>query len=100
MGPETTVPGEFELPVSGGVVTGAPEIAESPFADVPHEELLEIEGEAGEDPAFAFRRTLGMFATGVTIVTTQSGEQVHGMTANAFMSVSLRPPLVLISVVE
>ena len=27
-----------------------------------------------------------------------SGEQVHGMTANAFMSVSLRPPLVLISI--
>jgi flavin reductase (DIM6/NTAB) family NADH-FMN oxidoreductase RutF len=43
-----------------------------------------------------------MFATGVTIITTQakaSGtDQVHGMTANAFMSVSLRPPLVVISV--
>jgi flavin reductase (DIM6/NTAB) family NADH-FMN oxidoreductase RutF len=38
-----------------------------------------------------------MFATGVTILTTRVGEQVHGMTANAFMSVSLRPPLVLIS---
>ena len=46
----------------------------------------------------AFRRTLGMFATGVTIITTQAGDQVHGMTANAFMSVSLQPPLVLISV--
>jgi flavin reductase (DIM6/NTAB) family NADH-FMN oxidoreductase RutF len=39
-----------------------------------------------------------MFATGVTVVTTQAGDQVHGMTANAFMSVSLRPPLVVISV--
>ena len=39
-----------------------------------------------------------MFATGVTVITTQFGEQVHGMTANAFMSVSLQPPLVLISV--
>ncbi len=39
-----------------------------------------------------------MFATGVTIITTRLGEQVHGMTANAFMSVSLEPPLVLISV--
>ena len=38
-----------------------------------------------------------MFATGVTVLTTRDGEQVHGMTANAFMSVSLRPPLVLIS---
>ena len=39
-----------------------------------------------------------MFATGVTVITTLKGEQVHGMTANAFMSVSLEPPLVLISV--
>ena len=98
MGPDDALPGEFELPVSGGMVTGAPEIAESPFDDVPDEEPLEIQGEEGDDPAFAFRRTLGMFATGVTIITTQSGDQVHGMTANAFMSVSLRPPLVLISV--
>ena len=66
--------------------------------DVPDEELLEIAGEEGDDPAVAFRRTLGMFATGVTIITTQVGDQVHGMTANAFMSVSLRPPLVLVSV--
>ncbi|HEY4620299.1 MAG TPA: flavin reductase, partial [Gaiellaceae bacterium] len=50
------------------------------------------------DPAVAFRRTLGMFATGVTVLTTRVGEQVHGMTANAFMSVSLRPPLVLVSI--
>jgi CRP-like cAMP-binding protein len=34
----------------------------------------------------------------VTVITTRTGEQVHGMTANAFMSVSLEPPLVLISV--
>ena len=39
-----------------------------------------------------------MFATGVTVLTTRAGDQVHGMTANAFMSVSLRPPLVLISI--
>jgi len=39
-----------------------------------------------------------MFATGVTVITALKGEQVHGMTANAFMSVSLEPPLVLISV--
>ena len=60
------------------------------------EELELGEGLEG-DPAIAFRRTLGMFATGVTILTTRAGDQVHGMTANAFMSVSLRPPLVLIS---
>jgi flavin reductase (DIM6/NTAB) family NADH-FMN oxidoreductase RutF len=39
-----------------------------------------------------------MFATGVTVITTQVDEQIHGMTANAFMSVSLQPPLILISV--
>jgi flavin reductase (DIM6/NTAB) family NADH-FMN oxidoreductase RutF len=98
MAPHDALPGEFQVPVTGRVILGAPEIAESPFEDVPDEELLEIAGEEGDDPAVAFRRTLGMFATGVTIITTQAGEQVHGMTANAFMSVSLRPPLVLISV--
>jgi flavin reductase (DIM6/NTAB) family NADH-FMN oxidoreductase RutF len=98
MAPQDGLPGEFEVPAAGGVVLGSPEIAESPFEDVPDEELLEIAGEEGDDPAVAFRRTLGMFATGVTIITTQAGDQVHGMTANAFMSVSLRPPLVLISV--
>ena len=46
----------------------------------------------------ALRETLGMFATGVTVITTRVGDQIHGMTANAFMSVSLEPPLVLISV--
>ena len=39
-----------------------------------------------------------MFATGVTVITTHAADQIHGMTANAFMSVSLEPPLVLISV--
>ena len=52
----------------------------------------------GDDPRIALRRTLGMFATGVTVITTRERDQVHGMTANAFMSVSLEPPLVLISV--
>jgi flavin reductase (DIM6/NTAB) family NADH-FMN oxidoreductase RutF len=45
-----------------------------------------------------FRSTLGRFASGVTIVTTEHGGQVHGMTANAFVSVSLNPPLVLVSI--
>jgi flavin reductase (DIM6/NTAB) family NADH-FMN oxidoreductase RutF len=55
-------------------------------------------GDPDSDPAIEFRRTLGRFATGVTVITIPVGDQVHGMTANAFMSVSLRPPLVLISV--
>ena len=80
-------PREFDVPIP---------LTESPF-DVPEREEMEFgEGLEG-DPAIAFRRTLGMFATGVTILATRIGDQVHGMTANAFMSVSLRPPLVLIS---
>ena len=42
-----------------------------------------------------FRKAMSSFATGVTIVTVDSGDGVHGMTANAFTSVSLDPPLVL-----
>lgn len=45
------------------------------------------------------RRVMGHFATGVTIITTVSASgQMHGLTANAFTSVSLEPPLLLISV--
>lgn len=46
----------------------------------------------------ALRNTLGRFATGVTIVSTAGADGVHAMTANAFTSVSLDPPLVLVSV--
>jgi len=43
-----------------------------------------------------FRSALGMFATGVTIVTALSQEGTPiGLTANSFNSVSLAPPLVL-----
>ena len=45
-----------------------------------------------------FRNTLGRFASGVTVVTTRLGDNIHGMTVSAFMSVSLNPPLVGISV--
>lgn len=50
-------------------------------------------------PSFStpdFRSALGMFATGVTIVTARSAAGVAvGLTANSFNSVSLAPPLVL-----
>ncbi len=46
-----------------------------------------------------FRAALGRFASGVTVITVETVEGVvHGMTANAFCSVSLRPPLVLVCV--
>jgi 4-hydroxyphenylacetate 3-hydroxylase, reductase component len=50
------------------------------------------------DPALdgrSFRRCLGMFATGVTVITAQSGDQRAGVTANSFSSLSLDPPLIL-----
>ncbi len=52
---------------------------------------------AAERAARELRSVMGRFATGVTVVTTMHRETIHGMTANAFLSVSLRPPLVLVS---
>ncbi|QEW23668.1 NADH-dependent flavin reductase (plasmid) [Marinibacterium anthonyi] len=43
------------------------------------------------------RDACGSFATGVTVITTTGEDGDHGMTANAFMSVSLDPPMVSIS---
>src|SRR5262244_4120246 len=45
-----------------------------------------------------FRGAMGTFATGVTIITVDFEDEVHGMTANAFTSVSLDPMLVLVCV--
>lgn len=45
------------------------------------------------------RRIMGHFATGVTVITTASkAGQIFGLTANAFTSVSLVPPLCLVCV--
>jgi flavin reductase (DIM6/NTAB) family NADH-FMN oxidoreductase RutF len=52
---------------------------------------------AVEAAARELRSVMGRFATGVTVVTTTHKNTIHGMTANAFLSVSLRPPLVLVS---
>lgn len=56
------------------------------------------------EPAFSsaeFRTALGMFATGVTIVTARAPDgQLVGLTANSFNSVSLSPPLVLWSLAQ
>ncbi|MGY4691313.1 flavin reductase family protein [Salibacterium sp. K-3] len=48
-----------------------------------------------------FKTAMGKFATGITVITTETDEGgVHGMTANAFMSVSMDPKLILISVAQ
>ena len=87
-------PAEFDFPLSW---SGPDGIGASPFDEFAEAEAPDVSDVQGDDPAVALRQTLGMFATGVTVITTLKGEQVHGMTANAFMSVSLEPPLVLIS---
>src|SRR3954453_11305539 len=56
-----------------------------------------------ETPEFSgtdFRSALGAFATGVTVITTRGEEHAYGMTANAFSSVSLDPPLILVCVIS
>lgn len=58
------------------------------------------EAAAGFDPR-DFRRSLGLYATGVAVVTAVApdGERV-GLTINSFASVSLDPPLVLWSLAK
>lgn len=46
----------------------------------------------------SFRQALGRFASGVTVVTTVINGEDHAITASAFSSVSLDPPLVLVCV--
>jgi flavin reductase len=54
--------------------------------------------ETREASASALREAMSLFPTGVTVVTTGRGEGTEGMTANAVISVSLEPPLFLVSV--
>jgi len=56
--------------------------------------------EAGNpvDDGRAFRRCLGQFATGVTVMTAQQGDRRVGMSVNSFAALSLDPPLVLWSI--
>jgi flavin reductase (DIM6/NTAB) family NADH-FMN oxidoreductase RutF len=77
----------------GALPSWAADALTSGEPSVPFDEMP-IEGEEGEDPLLAFRMTLGSFVAGVTVITTTAEEQVHGMMAEVFMSVSLRPPLV------
>ncbi|WP_322046312.1 flavin reductase family protein [Paraburkholderia sp. J67] len=48
--------------------------------------------------AARFRRAMGQFATGVTVITFGHEGRTAGMTANAFMSLSVDPPMILVSV--
>ena len=44
-----------------------------------------------------FRHALGRFATGIGVITVHHEGRPHGMTVNSFVSVSLDPPLILVS---
>jgi flavin reductase (DIM6/NTAB) family NADH-FMN oxidoreductase RutF len=46
------------------------------------------------------KRIMGQFATGVTVASTRLGDETWGMTANAFTSLSLDPPLVALCIVR
>jgi len=52
----------------------------------------------GDDPTDAVKAAHRAFPTGVIIVTTTFGGQLYGLTVNAFSSVSLKPPMVLVCV--
>ncbi|SET96209.1 NADH-FMN oxidoreductase RutF, flavin reductase (DIM6/NTAB) family [Salinibacillus kushneri] len=47
-----------------------------------------------------YRKAMGKFATGITVITGEFEGAVQGMTVNAFMSVSLNPRLITISIDE
>ncbi|MBP1135772.1 flavin reductase (DIM6/NTAB) family NADH-FMN oxidoreductase RutF [Arthrobacter sp. PvP023] len=55
-------------------------------------------GHASAPRAHHFRGSLGRFATGVAIVTFDGATKRHGITVNSFTSVSMEPPLVLVSI--
>ena len=63
------IPGEFDVYVQGIAMASAPEGIGETFFE---------EAGVGAEPVSAddFRRTLGMFATGVTVITTRVGEVV------------------------
>lgn len=50
-----------------------------------------------EPDALHMRRTMGRFLTGVAVVTTKAGDELHGMTINSLTSISLTPPILMIS---
>jgi len=46
------------------------------------------------------RRVMGSFATGVTVILAEAAGETRGMTANAFLSGSLEPPLCVVSIAK
>lgn len=57
-----------------------------------------VPGRTSAQRSHHFRGGLGRFATGVAIVTFDGATKRHGITVNSFTSVSMEPPLVLVSI--
>jgi len=55
---------------------------------------------AAEIDLALLRRVMGSFATGVTVIVADTGGDIRGMTANAFLSGSLDPPLCVVSIAK
>lgn len=68
--------------------------AEVDFELRPGEEVVVHDDPEAQAAARRFRDVLGSFASGITVVTTMSGEDPVGMTCQSFSSVSLDPPLI------
>lgn len=45
-----------------------------------------------------FKQVMRRWVNGVTIVTSRMGDEIHGLTVSAFTSISLNPPLVMVSI--
>ncbi|HWJ81555.1 MAG TPA: flavin reductase family protein [Nocardioides sp.] len=69
--------------------------AEIDFEFRPGEDVAVHDDPEARAAARRFRDVVGAFASGITVVTTMSGDQPVGMTCQSFSSVSLDPPLVL-----
>lgn len=83
--PVDTLPTAVGDALTSGAADETPSTGETP-----------IEGEGGEDQILAIHRTLDLFATVVTVVTTTSEGRVRGVMADGFVGISQRPPLMLV----
>ena len=56
-----------------------------------------MQTEANFSPGESLRRAMRHWVTGVAIVTSRMGDVEHGMTVNSFISISIEPPLVTVT---
>ncbi|GAB2976469.1 flavin reductase family protein [Nocardioides montaniterrae] len=69
--------------------------ADVDFEFRPGEDVVVHDDPEAKAAARSFRDVLGCFASGITVITTMSGDEPVGMTCQSFSSVSLDPPLVM-----